>query len=86
MQGENGVTGLKPVITYQGVGAETGKTASFAQGQIVDAGKGEYHWAKAFSLKKLFVDYAYAFIPLGMMAWVGFGVALLMINGSYISR
>jgi hypothetical protein len=49
MQGENGVTGLKPVISYQGAGAKTGKTASLTQGQIVDAGKGEYHWAKAFS-------------------------------------
>ena len=36
------------------------------------------------SPKKLFVDYAYALVPLGLMIWVGFVVGMLMINGSYV--
>lgn len=35
-------------------------------------------------LKKIFVDYAYCMIPLGFMAWVGFAVGTVMLNGSYI--
>ncbi|MFQ6136894.1 MAG: 4Fe-4S binding protein, partial [Candidatus Hydrothermarchaeales archaeon] len=35
-------------------------------------------------LKEIFVDYAYSMIPLGFMAWVGFVIGMMMINGSYI--
>lgn len=40
--------------------------------------------AKEVPLKKLFVDYAYALVPLGLMVWIGFCVDLVMINGSDI--
>lgn len=36
------------------------------------------------SLKELFVDYAYALVPLGMAGWIGFMLYMIMINGSYI--
>ena len=49
IQGGKGLTGLNPVISYQGVGSKTEKTASLARGQITDPGQGEYHWTKAFS-------------------------------------
>lgn len=35
-------------------------------------------------LKKLFVRYSYAFVPLGLLAWIAFSVPLVMVNGSYI--
>ncbi|MFQ5934329.1 MAG: 4Fe-4S binding protein [Dehalococcoidia bacterium] len=40
--------------------------------------------ARKLSLKKLFVDYAYALVPLGLLAWIGFVLGMLMVNGSYI--
>ncbi|MFQ5801095.1 MAG: 4Fe-4S binding protein, partial [Candidatus Hydrothermarchaeales archaeon] len=39
---------------------------------------------EATPLKDIFTDYAYFAVPLGFMAWVGFIVSMLMINGSYI--
>lgn len=36
------------------------------------------------SLRQLFVDYSYAFVPLGLLAWVAFSVPLIMINGAYV--
>jgi hypothetical protein len=39
---------------------------------------------KDISTKRLFVNYAYAYIPLGLMLWVGFNFSLLMIEWSYI--
>ncbi len=39
---------------------------------------------KDISARKLFVDYAYAYIPLGLMLWVGFNFSLIMMEWSYI--
>lgn len=36
------------------------------------------------SVKKLFVDYSYALVPLGLAVWINFCVGLVMINGSDI--
>ncbi|HEC60940.1 MAG TPA: 4Fe-4S binding protein [bacterium] len=36
------------------------------------------------SVKKLFIDYAYALVPLGLMAWLGFVIGMIMVNGAYI--
>lgn len=36
------------------------------------------------SVKKLFTDYGYAIIPLGIMFWIAFGLSLLLVNWSYI--
>ena len=35
------------------------------------------------SLKKLFVDYAYALVPMGLMAWIAFSFSFVLVNGSY---
>ncbi len=35
-------------------------------------------------LQKIFIEYAYFAVPLGFMAWIGFVLGMLMINGSYI--
>lgn len=46
--------------------------------------------SKAFSrsreieVKELFMKYSYAYVPLGLMAWISFSVPLVMINGAYI--
>jgi len=40
--------------------------------------------AKGISVRRLFVDYAYAYIPLGLMLWVGFNFSLIMMEWSYI--
>jgi hypothetical protein len=34
--------------------------------------------------RNIFIEYAYFAVPLGFMAWIGFVVGMLMINGSYI--
>ncbi len=39
---------------------------------------------KEVSLKKLFIDYAYALVPLGLMIWIGFVVGMFMVNGAYV--
>jgi ferredoxin len=35
------------------------------------------------SLRQLFVDYAYALVPLGLAAWVAFSLSFVLVNGSY---
>ncbi len=45
------------------------------------------HWASGntrVTVKELFVRYSYAFVPLGLMAWIAFSVPLVMVNGSYV--
>lgn len=37
----------------------------------------------AASTKKLFIEYAYALLPLGLAAWVAFSVSFVLINVSY---
>ena len=39
---------------------------------------------KDISTKELFVNYAYAYIPLGLMLWAGFNFSLIMMEWSYI--
>jgi ferredoxin len=39
---------------------------------------------KDISVKKLFVEYAYCYIPLGLMLWVGFNFSLILMEWSYI--
>ncbi|OGR11888.1 MAG: hypothetical protein A2341_17115 [Deltaproteobacteria bacterium RIFOXYB12_FULL_58_9] len=38
----------------------------------------------AVKLKAVFVGFAYAWVPLGLLAWVAFSVPLVMVNGAYI--
>jgi NADPH-dependent glutamate synthase beta subunit-like oxidoreductase len=40
--------------------------------------------AKEVPLKRLFVDYAYTLIPMGLAVWIGFGIGMLMIQGSLV--
>lgn len=40
--------------------------------------------ARGVPLRKLFVDYAYALVPLGLMAWLAFVLGMIMVNGSYV--
>tara|TARA_B100002003_G_scaffold37420_1_gene32807 strand:- start:713 stop:1333 length:621 start_codon:yes stop_codon:yes gene_type:complete len=39
---------------------------------------------KDISTKELFVNYAHAYIPLGLMLWAGFNFSLIMMEWSYI--
>ncbi len=34
-------------------------------------------------LRRLFVDYAYALVPLGLAAWIAFSLSFVLVNGSY---
>jgi hypothetical protein len=34
-------------------------------------------------LKRLFVDYAYSLVPLGLTAWIAFSFSFVFVNGSY---
>lgn len=34
-------------------------------------------------LRQLFIDYAYALIPLGLAAWIAFSIGFVFVNGSY---
>jgi hypothetical protein len=34
-------------------------------------------------MRKLFVDYAYTLVPLGLAAWVAFSFGFVLVNGSY---
>ena len=43
-----------------------------------------YSGADAVPTKELFLKYAYALVPMGLLAWIAFSVPLLMVNGSYI--
>jgi polyferredoxin len=36
------------------------------------------------ALKRQFIDYAYAYVPLGLAAWTAFVVGMLMVNATYI--
>ncbi len=38
---------------------------------------------KNVSLKRLFVSYAYALVPMGLMGWIAFSFTFVFINGSY---
>jgi hypothetical protein len=40
--------------------------------------------AKNITVRQLFVNYAYAYIPLGLMLWIGFNFSLIMMEWSYI--
>jgi len=35
------------------------------------------------SFRQLFVDYAYALVPLGLAAWIAFSLSFVFVNGSY---
>lgn len=35
-------------------------------------------------MKELFIDQAYALVPMGLFAWIAFSLAFLFVNGSYI--
>lgn len=39
--------------------------------------------ATAAPLRRVFVTYAYALVPMGLMAWIAFSIAFLFINVSY---
>lgn len=39
---------------------------------------------KEVPLKKLFIDYAYTLIPMGLAVWMAFGIGMLMIQGSLV--
>jgi hypothetical protein len=43
-----------------------------------------YSGAEAVPTKDLFLKYAYALVPMGLLAWIAFSVPLVMVNGSYI--
>jgi polyferredoxin len=50
-----------------------------------------FSWlAKALANKKevpfsrVFIEYSYVLVPMGLLAWIAFSVPLLLINGSYI--
>lgn len=36
------------------------------------------------SIRELFIDQAYALVPLGLFAWIAFSLSFLFVNGSYI--
>ncbi len=40
--------------------------------------------AKEVPLKRVFVDYAYALVPMGLAVWMAFGIGMLMFNGSLV--
>lgn len=40
--------------------------------------------SKHVTLKKIFIDYSYTLVPLGLMAWISFSVGLIFANGSYL--
>ncbi len=35
------------------------------------------------TLKKLWIDVAYAFVPLGLIGWIAFSLSFIFVNGSY---
>ncbi len=41
--------------------------------------------AKEVPLKKLFVDYSYTLVPLGLTVWMSFVIGMIMINGSDVA-
>lgn len=40
---------------------------------------------KKVSVRQLFTSYAYAYVPLGLMLWIGFSITLLLVNWAYIA-
>ncbi len=46
------------------------------------------HWiaGRSGSVKRLFVDYAYTLVPLGLAAWIAFSLGFVFVNGSYAVR
>jgi polyferredoxin len=38
---------------------------------------------RAVPLRRLFIDYAYTLVPMGLAAWVAFSLGFVLINGSY---
>jgi hypothetical protein len=38
---------------------------------------------QAVPLRRLFVDYAYALVPLGLTGWIAFSLGFVLVNGSY---
>ncbi|MDP2937435.1 MAG: hypothetical protein Q8O86_13200, partial [Dehalococcoidia bacterium] len=38
---------------------------------------------KDVSLKRLFIGYSYALVPMGLMGWIAFSFTFVFINGSY---
>ena len=38
---------------------------------------------QAVARHRVFVDYAYALVPLGLAAWIAFSLGLVLVNGSY---
>ncbi len=76
-----------------------GGFASFALGLIglllvgLPALHGAFAWASwrlaggtAVPLRRVFTNFAYHLVPLGLLAWVGFSFAILLPNGSYVLR
>ena len=37
-------------------------------------------------VRRLFVDYAYTLVPLGLAAWIAFSLGFVLVNGSYALR
>lgn len=40
-------------------------------------------YPKPIPIKRLFVDYAYTLVPMGLAAWMAFSLGFVLINGSY---
>jgi hypothetical protein len=35
-------------------------------------------------IKRLFVDYAYSLVPMGLTGWIAFSLSFVFVNGSYV--
>ncbi|MFQ5909885.1 MAG: 4Fe-4S binding protein, partial [Thermoplasmata archaeon] len=40
--------------------------------------------ARDIAVKRLFIDYSMALVPIGLMGWIAFSIALIQVNWSYI--
>lgn len=40
-------------------------------------------YSKAIAVKRLFIDYAYTLVPMGLAAWMAFSLSFVLVNGSY---
>ncbi len=38
---------------------------------------------KDISLKRMYIDYSYSLVPIGLAGWIGFSWPIMLINGSY---
>lgn len=45
---------------------------------------GRLSGAEGFSFRKLFLDYSYPLVVMGLAAWVAFSMAIILPNGSYV--